>query len=115
VPPAGVAVVSLVSMQDVARGRPSEKLHPRRAIGDVPAGKHEGDWPALGVCQRMDFGRAPAARAADGLIFLPPFPPEAERCAFTAELSMRSCAGGPPACASAWNKSTQTPLAAQRT
>src|SRR4051812_12876625 len=34
---------------------------------------------------------------ADGLIFLPPFPPAAERCALTAELSIRTCAGGPPA------------------
>ena len=33
----------------------------------------------------MDFGRASAARAADGLILLPPLPPLAERCAFTAE------------------------------
>src|SRR5205085_12338935 len=33
--------------------------------------------------------RAAAARTADGLIFLPPFPPAAERCALTAELSIR--------------------------
>ena len=46
---------------------------------------------------------------------LPPFPPQAERCALTAEESMRTCAGGPPACASAWKRSTQTPLRAQRT
>jgi hemolysin D len=37
------------------------------------------------IGQRVDFRRATAARAANGLIFLPPFPPEAERCAFTAE------------------------------
>jgi hypothetical protein len=60
----------------------------------------------------MDFGRPSPARATDRLVFLPPFPPEAERWAFTAELSIKTCSGGPPACASAWNKSTQTPLAA---
>jgi len=37
----------------------------------------------------MDF-RGPAATAdADRLIFLPPFPPLAQRCAFTIVLSMK--------------------------
>jgi hypothetical protein len=40
---------------------------------------------------------------------------ERERCAFTADESIRTSAGGQPACASAWNRSTQIPLAAQRT
>ncbi len=48
----------------------------------------------MGVGQRMDFRRPTATRATDRLIFLPPFPPAAERCAFTAEESMRTWAGG---------------------
>jgi len=35
----------------------------------------------------VDLGRAPAARSADGLRVFPPLAPEAERWAFTAELS----------------------------
>ena len=69
----------------------------RRAIGDVAASQQEGDGPTQAIGQRVDFRRAPAARAADRLILLPPFPPAAERCALTAEESMRTCVGGPPA------------------
>ncbi len=53
--------------------------------------------------------------AADRLLKFPPLPPDAQRCAFTAELSISTCAGGPPADASAWKMSIQTPFAAQRT
>lgn len=85
-----------------------------RAIRDVAAGQHEGDRPAGGIRQRVDLGRAPATRSADGLLSLPFFPPEAQRWAFTAELSIRSSAGGPSLCASASNRRAQTPFAAQR-
>ena len=33
------------------------------------------------ICQRMDFGHAPAARAADRVVEGPPFAPAAERSA----------------------------------
>jgi len=33
----------------------------------------KNDWPATPVAQAMDFGRAAAARATNGLIFFPPF------------------------------------------
>lgn len=45
----------------------------------------------------------------------PPFPPAAQRCALTAELSISTSAGGPPALAKVWKISDHTPLAAQRT
>lgn len=102
-------------MQDIAGGHPCQKLRAGRAICNLAACKHEGDGPALGVRQRMDFCRAPAPRSADRLGALPPLPPLAERCALTADESMRTCVGGPPAAASASNSWTQTPLAAQRT
>ena len=43
-----------------------------RAISDLAAGEQEGDGPAVAVGQRVDFGRAAAARTADGLVALPP-------------------------------------------
>jgi len=71
------------------------------------AGEHLGDqWPRHdnilamawaelkvdettgGVYEGMDLGRAPAVGAADLLDLGPPFPPPAERCALTAELSI---------------------------
>ena len=96
-PPDRVAVVTLVAVQDFAWRKPREKFRAGLAIGDVSAREHEGDGATARVGQRVDFGRASAARAADGLIFLPPLPPLAERCAFTAEELIRTSTGGPPA------------------
>ncbi len=50
-------------------------------IMDVTRGDQEGAGAADIVRQRMDFGRLPAARAADGVIEGPPFAPAAERWA----------------------------------
>ena len=43
---------------------------------------------AIGVAQRVNFRGPPAARAADRLFMLPPFPPLAERCALIEVESM---------------------------
>jgi hypothetical protein len=91
-------------VQDIVIWKTVEQRSASGTIRDLAAGQHESERTALSIGQRMDLGRLPAARAADGLIFLPPFPPAAERWAFTAELSIRTCADGPPACANAWNK-----------
>jgi hypothetical protein len=52
----------------------------------------------LVVTERVGLGGAPAARAADrlmaGIAFTPFFAPGAERCAFTAELSISVTRGG---------------------
>ena len=61
------------------------------------------------------FVVSPTTRSADRLILFPPLPPEAQRCAFTAEESMSASAGVPPAETRAWKMSTQMPLAAHRT
>lgn len=54
------------------RGKLLKQLGACCAVGDLPTCEHECDWAALAVSQRMDFRRAPAARAADGLVRLPP-------------------------------------------
>src|SRR4051794_22535043 len=66
------------------------------AICDLATSQHEGDRTTRAICQSVDFGGASTARSADSLVLLPPLPPDAQRCAFTAELSIRTCAGGPP-------------------
>src|SRR5206468_10565196 len=89
--------ICLWRVQDVAVRKPFEQRLSSGAVCYLSASEHEGKRATLSVCQRVDFRRAAAARTADGLIFLPPFPPAAERCALTAELSIKTCAGGPPA------------------
>ena len=48
-------------------------------VGLLAAGEMKNDGSAERIAQRMDFRRAAAARTADCLIVLPPFPPEAQR------------------------------------
>lgn len=109
-----VRVITLVAMHQIGRGHLIEQGVGGDTVGYLPSGQQERDGAAVLIGQRMDFGGASAARAADRLALLPPFPPDAQRCAFTAEESINSSAGGPPAVASAWNMFDQTLLAAQR-
>ena len=67
-------------------------------VSDVAAGQQDRVRAALVIAERVDLGGAPAARAADrlvaGVAFTPLFAPAAERCAFTAELSIIVTCGG---------------------
>jgi hypothetical protein len=74
-----VTVVAFVG-DDSPHGR-SERQHVGRSrdVGILAGGEMKDDGPAARIAQAMDFGRAPAARAADSLILVPPFPPEAQR------------------------------------
>ena len=56
----------------------------RRTIGQP-----EGNKTSFGISDSMDFRIAPATRASDRLILLPPFAPLAARWAFTMVLSIR--------------------------
>ena len=102
-------------MEHVSSRQELQELLGGFAISHLAAGQHERDGAAEIIRQGVDLGRTPAARTPNRLLALPPLPPDAERCAFTAEESMSTWAGGPPARASAWKRSTQTPFAAQRT
>ena len=110
----GIAVVALVPMHQIGGRQLVQQAVGSGAVGDLAPGQQEGDGAAGGIGQGVDFRRSPPTGPADRLTALPPFPPEAQRCAFTAELSIRTSAGGPPAPANAWNMSAHTPLAAQR-
>jgi hypothetical protein len=101
----------------VSPPRRSAVLPPERwnAIGlCVATGEVERDRLAGLVCRGVDLAGPAAARPPDGLRVLPPFPPEALRCAFASVASRNTSAGGPPAAASASKRRRQTPLIAQR-
>ena len=69
---------------------------------------------AIRVAQRVDFRGPPAARAADRLFMLPPFPPLAERCALIEVESMDKITPSLPPRASASKIVCQCPRLAQR-
>lgn len=64
--------------------------------------------------QGMDFGRPAAARAVDGLLIVPPFPPAAERCALMWVLSITTVPTMPVLPAIASNITNQMPCRFQR-
>lgn len=74
--------------QEAARSRNArEQLRHTRQVVRLPGRQTERDGPPDLVGQGMNLGRPSAARSSNGLCELPPFPPEAERCAFTDVLS----------------------------
>ncbi len=93
----GVAVIALVAVDEDSFGEPFQQGICGAAISDLAAGQQESQWSAVAIGERVDLGRPPTARAPDGLVQLPPFPPAAQRCALTAEESIKTCAGGPSA------------------
>ena len=74
-----VAVISFVAEERAHGRRERQNIWRRRDIGILAWCQMQDDRPAERIAQRMDFCRAAASRAADGLIVLPPFPPEAHR------------------------------------
>jgi len=56
---------------------------------DLAASDGEVQRAAFAVDNGMNFRGPAAATDADRLLFLPPFPPLAQRCAFTIVLSMK--------------------------
>ena len=110
-----VGVVALICVDHVAIGQKVEEFAAGRAIGDVSACDQEREGTTVLVRQSVNFGGSATPGTTDRLIFLPPFPPAAERWAFTAEESIITCEGGPPACDNASNKPVHTPFFAHRT
>jgi hypothetical protein len=74
-----VAVIPFVAEERAHGRRERQNIWRRRDIGILALCQMQDDRPAERIAQRMDFCRAAASRAADGLIVLPPFPPEAHR------------------------------------
>ena len=95
--PHGIGVVAFVAVDQDAGWKLADQRRRSGAVGDLRAGEQESDRSPSGVAQGVDLGAASGAGSADGLALLPPFPAAAERCARTAELSISTSAGGPPA------------------
>ena len=74
-----VAVVALVGEKLRHEWRERQDIGCRGNVGILAGRQVKHDRPTERIAQPMNLGRAPAARAADGLILLPPFPPEAQR------------------------------------
>jgi hypothetical protein len=74
-----VAVIPFVGKES-AHGRcECQNIGRGSYIGILTGRQMKNDRPAERIAQRMDFCRTTAPRSADGLIVLPPFPPEAHR------------------------------------
>jgi hypothetical protein len=74
-----VAVIPFVGEERTHGWRERQDIGSRSDIGSLAWRQMQDDRPAERIAQRMDFCRAASARAADCLIVLPPFPPEAHR------------------------------------
>jgi|SRR6185312_7245504 len=74
-----VAIIALVGDERAHGWGERQNIGRSSDIGILAWGQMKDDRPAERIAQRMDFCRATTARAADGLIVLPPFPPEAQR------------------------------------
>ena len=79
--PQAVSVVCSVSEQPTRRRNRRQQFARRWQVMTIAGCDQEGDRPAAILGQRVDFGRAPTARAADRLLEVPPFAPAAERWA----------------------------------
>ena len=74
-----VAVIAFVGEERAHGRRERQNIGRRHDIGILALGQMQDNRPTERIAQRMDFCRAASARAADCLIVLPPFPPEAHR------------------------------------
>ena len=75
------AVVGFVGEEFLGLLCPLDQRFGNRAVMRLAARQGEGKKPSLSICNCMDFRIAAASRPTNRLILLPPFPPDAERCA----------------------------------
>ena len=74
-----VTIIRFVGEERAHGRRERQNIGRRGDVGILAWGQMQDDGPAKRIAQCMDFGRAASARAADCLVVLPPFPPEAHR------------------------------------
>jgi hypothetical protein len=74
-----VTVVRFVCEKRAHGWRERQNIGGSSDVGILTWGQMQDDRSAERIAQRMDFCRTASPRAADRLIVLPPFPPEAHR------------------------------------
>ena len=75
----GIAVVGRVAQQGLCRRQRVDQSGRRFDVMAIAAGQFKGDDPTIPIDDRVYFGGSAASTSPDGLIFGPPFPPEAQR------------------------------------
>src|SRR5262249_46008690 len=109
------AVETLAPDQPFRRPPSADQALRDRAIMRFAAGQQDGNKAPFSICECVNLRVAPAARAANSLLLFPPFPPAAERCAFTCVESIICVSVARPFPASSRNRLSQMPRRAQRT
>ncbi len=109
------AIVSLVAEHPFRRPHSADQALRDRAIMRFASGQQDGEKAPFSICECVNLRVAPSARAANSLLLLPPFPPAAERCAFTCVESIICVSVARPFPASSRNRFSHTPRRAQRT
>src|SRR6478672_2670823 len=110
-----IAIIRLVPEQAFGRLDAADQAFRERAIVRFASGQQDGDKASFSICECMDLRVAPSARTANSLLFLPPFPPAAERWAFTWVESIICMSADRPFPASSRNRFSQMPRRAHRT
>jgi hypothetical protein len=82
-PSEGIGIVGLVRDEPLQRPGEAQKVWRDGDVVQVAGCQQEDPWSPELIGQGVDRRRATAARAADGFVEGPPFPPAAERCALT--------------------------------
>src|SRR5438046_7151441 len=110
-----VTIVGVVAKQAPWRLYSADQPLGNRIVVRFACCQQDGNEASFSICECVYLRVAPSARAANSLFLLPPFPPAAERCAFTCVESIICVSVDRPFPASSWNRFSQTPRRAQRT
>ena len=104
-----VGVVGLVGDQSFDWSSRRQQVLRHHDVVDVARRNQQDPGPAGGVGEGVDRRRASAARASYAFLKGPPFPPAAERCALTWELSIEAVPITPVLPVTTLNMASQMP------
>ena len=104
-----VGVVGLVGDEALDWASRGHQFLRHHDVMEVARRNQQNPGPASGVGEGVDRRRAAAARASYALLEGPPFPPAAERCALTCELSIEAAPITPVLPVTALNMASQMP------